>query len=120
MLKDSNGQTSYTRAGMFQRDASNYLTTANGTRLQGYTTNDAGELQSGVVGDIQVKAGSLPAKASDQLEFVANLKADASIITPPPRRHPLLTPTSQRPSAIPSPVRFMTRSELSIQLPSIL
>lgn len=80
VLKDSNGQTSYTRAGMFQRDASNYLTTANGTRLQGYTTNEAGELQSGVVGDIQVKAGSLPAKPSDSLEFVANLKADASII----------------------------------------
>lgn len=80
VLKDSNGQTSYTRAGMFQRDASNYLTTASGTRLQGYTTNEAGELQSGVVGDIQVKAGSLPAKPSDSLEFVANLKADASLI----------------------------------------
>lgn len=80
VLKDGNGQTSYTRAGMFQRDASNYLTTASGTRLQGYTTNEAGELQSGVVGDIQVKAGSLPAKPSDSLEFVANLKADASII----------------------------------------
>ncbi|QWL59965.1 lateral flagellar hook protein FlgEL [Aeromonas jandaei] len=85
VLKDSNGQTSYTRAGMFQRDPNNYLTTANGTRLQGYTTNDAGELQSGVIGDIQVKAGSLPAKASDKLEFVANLKADASVIdTKPP------------------------------------
>ncbi|MFQ2276136.1 lateral flagellar hook protein FlgEL [Aeromonas hydrophila] len=83
VLKDSNGQTSYTRAGMFQRDPNNYLTTASGTRLQGYTTNDAGELQSGVVGDIQVKAGSLPAKPSDKLEFVANLKADASIIIPP-------------------------------------
>ncbi|MFE8729975.1 flagellar basal body FlgE domain-containing protein, partial [Aeromonas hydrophila] len=47
-----------------------------------YTTNDAGELQSGVIGDIQVKAGSLPAKASDKLEFVANLKADASVIDP--------------------------------------
>lgn len=82
VLKDSNGQTSYTRAGMFIRDANNYLTTANGTRLQGYTTNDAGELQTGVVGDIQVKAGSLPAKASDKLEFVANLKADASVIDP--------------------------------------
>ncbi|MGL6486740.1 lateral flagellar hook protein FlgEL [Aeromonas hydrophila] len=80
VLKDSNGQTSYTRAGMFQRDPNNYLTTASGTRLQGYTTNDAGELQSGVVGDIQVKAGSLPAKPSDKLEFVANLKADAGVI----------------------------------------
>ncbi len=80
VLKDDNGQTSYTRAGMFQRDASNYLTTASGTRLQGYVTNEAGELQSGVVGDIQVKAGSLAAKPSDTLEFVANLKADASVI----------------------------------------
>ncbi|MBA2082686.1 lateral flagellar hook protein FlgEL [Aeromonas veronii] len=80
VLKDGSGQTSYTRAGMFQRDNANYLTTAGGTRLQGYTTDDAGKLQSGVVGDIQVKAGSLPAKPSDKLEFVANLKADASII----------------------------------------
>ncbi|HHQ4937817.1 lateral flagellar hook protein FlgEL [Aeromonas veronii] len=80
VLKDGSGQTSYTRAGMFQRDSGNYLTTASGTRLQGYTTDDAGKLQSGVVGDIQVKAGSLPAKASDKLEFVANLKADASKI----------------------------------------
>ncbi|MER0508254.1 lateral flagellar hook protein FlgEL [Aeromonas veronii] len=80
VLKDGSGQTSYTRAGMFQRDSGNYLTTATGTRLQGYTTDDAGKLQSGVVGDIQVKAGSLPAKPSDKLEFVANLKADASKI----------------------------------------
>lgn len=78
--KDGNGQTSYTRAGMFQRDANNYVTSASGARLQGYTTNAAGELQSGVVGDIQVKTGSLPAKASETLEFAANLKADASAI----------------------------------------
>ncbi|MBM0418513.1 flagellar hook protein FlgE [Aeromonas veronii] len=80
VLKDGSGQTSYTRAGMFQRDNANYLTTAGGMRLQGYTTDDGGKLQSGVVGDIQVKAGSLPAKPSDKLEFVANLKADASKI----------------------------------------
>ncbi len=88
VLKDGSGQTSYTRAGMFQRDNANYLTTAGGTRLQGYTTDDAGKLQSGVVGDIQVKAGSLPAKPSDKLEFVANLKADASIIPADPKFDP--------------------------------
>ncbi|HHQ4514605.1 lateral flagellar hook protein FlgEL [Aeromonas veronii] len=88
VLKDGSGQTSYTRAGMFQRDSGNYLTTASGTRLQGYTTDDAGKLQSGVVGDIQVKAGSLPAKPSDKLEFVANLKADASIIPADPKFDP--------------------------------
>ncbi|MGB6188125.1 MAG: lateral flagellar hook protein FlgEL [Aeromonas molluscorum] len=79
-LKDGNGQTSYTRAGMFQRDANNYLTTSTGNRLQGYTVNGAGQLQTGVVGDLQVGTGSLPAKASDSLEFVGNLKADASNI----------------------------------------
>ncbi|MFM4825962.1 lateral flagellar hook protein FlgEL [Aeromonas bivalvium] len=79
-LKDGNGQTSYTRAGMFQRDANNYLTTSNGDRLQGYTVNGAGQLQTGVVGDLQVGTGSLPAKASTSLEFVGNLKADASNI----------------------------------------
>ncbi|CAJ1769156.1 lateral flagellar hook protein FlgEL [Aeromonas veronii] len=88
VLKDGSGQTSYTRAGMFQRDNANCLTTAGGTRLQGYTTDDAGKLQSGVVGDIQVKAGSLPAKPSDKLEFVANLKADASIIPADPKFDP--------------------------------
>ncbi|MFQ1617303.1 lateral flagellar hook protein FlgEL [Aeromonas veronii] len=88
VLKDGSGQTSYTRAGMFQRDNANYLTTAGGMRLQGYTTDDAGKLQSGVVGDIQVKAGSLPAKPSDKLEFVANLKADASIIPVDPKFDP--------------------------------
>ncbi|MEL3924315.1 MULTISPECIES: lateral flagellar hook protein FlgEL [Aeromonas] len=82
VLKEANGQSSYTRAGMFQRDASNHLVAANGARLQGYSTNAAGELQAGVIGDIQVQAGSLPAKASDTLEFVANLKADASVIDP--------------------------------------
>lgn len=82
VLKEANGQSSYTRAGMFQRDASNHLVAANGARLQGYSTNAAGELQAGVIGDIQVQAGSLPAKASDTLEFVANLKGDASVIDP--------------------------------------
>lgn len=82
VLKDGSGQTSYTRAGLFERDNANYLITAGGTRrLQGYGTDESGKLQPGVVGDIQVKAGSLPAKASDKLEFVANLKADASKIT---------------------------------------
>ncbi|MGL5949669.1 MAG: flagellar hook-basal body complex protein, partial [Aeromonas sp.] len=37
MLKDGSGQTTYTRAGMFQKDASNYVVAADGARLQGYT-----------------------------------------------------------------------------------
>lgn len=80
VLKGADGQTSYTRSGMFQRDANNYLTSASGDRLQGYGVNDDGTLQSGVVGDLQVNSANLPAKASTELDFNANLKADAAAI----------------------------------------
>ncbi|ALP40487.1 lateral flagellar hook protein FlgEL [Aeromonas schubertii] len=82
MLKNESGQTSYTRAGMFQKDAGNYLVNAAGDRLQGYGINPDGTLKNGVVGDIQVSTANLPAKASTNLEFVANLKAGASVIDP--------------------------------------
>ncbi|MDO2948360.1 flagellar basal body protein FlgE [Aeromonas simiae] len=82
VLKGADGQESYTRAGMFQRDANNYLVTPSGDRLQGYSVNDDGTLQSGVVGDIQVNSANLPAKASTELDFNANLKADAAAIDP--------------------------------------
>ncbi|MEW7865868.1 flagellar hook protein FlgE [Aeromonas diversa] len=82
VLKDANGQTSYTRAGMFRKDADNYLVSnISGKRLQGYGIGANGQLQTGVVGDIQVSSASLAAKPSDKLEFVGNLKADASTIT---------------------------------------
>ncbi|ENY71411.1 flagellar hook protein FlgE [Aeromonas diversa CDC 2478-85] len=85
VLKDANGQTSYTRAGMFRKDADNYLVSnISGKRLQGYGIGANGQLQTGVVGDIQVSSASLAAKPSDKLEFVGNLKADASKITVTP------------------------------------
>ncbi|GAA3702815.1 flagellar hook protein FlgE [Oceanisphaera sediminis] len=77
-----NGQASYTRAGTFNRDADNYIVSGSGQRLQGYMTNAAGQLQQGVVDDLQVDAAGLPAKASTSLDFTANLKADAETIDP--------------------------------------
>ena len=84
VLKNANGQTSYTRAGMFQSDKDNYLVASDGARLQGYGINGAGELQNGVVGDLQVTASSIAAKASTKLEMGANLKADAEVPTTAP------------------------------------
>lgn len=74
-LRNTNGLTSYTRAGLFQRDANNYLVASTGDRLQGYQADANGTLQTGVVGDLQVSTASIAAKASTQLDFVANLKA---------------------------------------------
>lgn len=74
-----NGQTAFTRAGTFNRDANNYIVGGNGMRLQGYAIDEAGQLQQGVVEDLRVDGGALPAEASTRVEFTANLKADAAI-----------------------------------------
>lgn len=76
-MTSQNGQMSYTRAGTFNRDADNFIVSGSGQRLQGYMANEDGELQQGVLTDLRVEAGSLPAKASTKLDFTANLKADA-------------------------------------------
>ena len=80
VLKD-NGQNVYTRAGMFQKNSDNYIVNASGQKLQGYGVNDDHQLLSGAVTDLQVSSASIPAKASTKVDFVANLKADASTIS---------------------------------------
>ncbi|SDH84615.1 flagellar hook protein FlgE [Pseudomonas panipatensis] len=79
VIKGSNGERQYSRAGVFNTDNSNYLVNASGQRLQGYSTDAAGNLLAGTVGDLQVKSASLPAKATDSLSFVANLNADSAV-----------------------------------------
>ncbi|AJC21227.1 flagellar hook protein FlgE [Pandoraea pulmonicola] len=69
VVKDADGSELYTRFGAFQKDADGYMTDVYGRRLQGWT-------DTGAFGDIQVGSGSVPAKASDTLEYVGNLKGD--------------------------------------------
>ena len=78
VLSDSKGQVAYSRAGMFQKDADNRIVASNGMALQGYGVNADGQLVPGVIGDLKVTAANVPAKASTKVDFVANLKADAS------------------------------------------
>ncbi|WEM42996.1 flagellar hook protein FlgE [Photobacterium sp. DA100] len=80
VLQGEDGAYTYTRAGMFNQDKDNYLVNSAGLRLQGYTTDNNGNLLTGTVGDIQVKTGSVAAKATDRIDFSANLDAGASII----------------------------------------
>jgi len=79
VTRASNGDVAYTRAGMFGTDKESYLTNSLGQRLQGYPTDAVGNLQTGVVSDLQMKAGGLPAKATDALSFVANLDANQDV-----------------------------------------
>lgn len=84
MVKDDSGQNRVTRAGMFSRDAENFITNADGMRLQGYGVDANGDIVNGVLTDIQLGTGTVGAQASTELEFQANLKADAATIPAAP------------------------------------
>ncbi|WP_150301505.1 flagellar hook protein FlgE [Pseudomonas profundi] len=76
---EGNGEVGYTRAGVFNTDKDNFVVSATGQRLQGYSVNAAGALQTGATGDLRLAATNLPASATDSLSFVANLDADGDV-----------------------------------------
>ena len=65
---------------MFGTDSANFIVNKAGQKLQGYPTDADGNLLTGSLGDLRIKAATLPARATDSLEFVANL--DANMTTP--------------------------------------
>ncbi|KIF44761.1 flagellar hook protein FlgE [Vibrio owensii 47666-1] len=80
VTKDHMGQMLYTRAGVFGTDKNNFVTANNGAKLQGYSVDNNANLQTGSVGDIKVSTSSLNAKATDNLNFVANFDASATAV----------------------------------------
>ncbi|WP_174634875.1 flagellar hook protein FlgE [Yersinia thracica] len=75
VVKNSNGEDAYTRAGMFNTDNNGLLVNASGMKLQGYPADAAGNVQTGLIGDLKISTASLPAKATGKLDFMANLPA---------------------------------------------
>ncbi|QKJ85633.1 Flagellar basal body protein FlaE [Paramixta manurensis] len=78
-VRDNEGNTVYTRAGYFGTDNDGFLTNNLGMKLQGYPVDANGVLQVGTISDLQIKSGSIPAKATDSLDFVANIDARATL-----------------------------------------
>lgn len=78
MVKDSGGNVSYTRDGTMGTDAQGFIN-RNGQRLQGYPVDANGQLQTGIIGDLQISSGSIPAKATDKMGFTGNLSANAKL-----------------------------------------
>ena len=79
VTKASTGNLSYTRAGVFGTDKSNFIMNAAGQRLQGYPIDANGNLLTGTMGDLQLQNANLQAKATDSLAFVMNLDANESV-----------------------------------------
>src|SRR5690606_25139350 len=79
ITKATSGEISYTRAGVFERDKHNYIVNNLGQRLQGYPVDASGNIQTGTITDLRLQSASLPAKATDTLDFIANLNADMTV-----------------------------------------
>lgn len=80
MMVDSKGQESFTRNGAFSMNSNGYIVSGNNSKLQGYTVDANNNLMQGTVSDIKVTTESQAAKATDSLEFVANVDARAEVI----------------------------------------
>lgn len=79
VVRDSSGTTSYTRAGYFGTDKDGNLVNNLGMNMQGYPVDAKGNLQVGTVSNLSIKSGSIPAKATEQIGFVANFDANAKV-----------------------------------------
>lgn len=79
VVRDSAGATAYTRAGYFGTDSNGNLINNQGMNLQGYPVDANGVLQVGTVGNLNIGSGTIPAKATDSIDFTANLDANAKV-----------------------------------------
>lgn len=70
----------YTRAGQFVLDNEGYLVNGDGLRLQGYGSDATGAVGP-TLGDLQVETGTLPGRATTEIDLGQNLDAEAT--TPP-------------------------------------
>ncbi|WP_052285050.1 flagellar hook protein FlgE [Kluyvera genomosp. 1] len=79
MVRDSAGTTAYTRAGYFGTDSNGNLINNQGMYMQGYPVDANGTLQVGTIGNLTISSGSIPAKATESIDFTANLDARAEV-----------------------------------------
>lgn len=73
--RDSQGQMAYSRVGIFTVNRNGFLVDSAGRNAQGYAPVK-GSAALGVMGDIQVPTGQIPAVASTKVSYVGNLSAD--------------------------------------------
>ena len=71
---NAQGTTQYSRVGIFSTDSTGMLIDSNGNKVQGYGPSKNGTL--GVMGDVQIPTGQIPAVATTGVTYVGNLSAD--------------------------------------------
>ncbi len=71
----NNGAVSYTRAGYFGTDREGFLVDNFGYKLQGFPVDNNGNLQNGVVGNLQVQTTNQAPKATSKIDTAFNLNS---------------------------------------------
>ncbi|HAI48410.1 flagellar hook protein FlgE [Atlantibacter hermannii] len=79
---DENGNVAYTRSGAFTTDKNGYIVNSTGAQLQGYPVDANGDLQEGSVTSLEIKNGSIPAQATTEMTFTANLDSTSGVVDP--------------------------------------
>ncbi|WP_373388092.1 flagellar hook protein FlgE [Pseudomonas alcaligenes] len=83
-VTSNNGEISYTRAGYFGTDRDGYVVNNFGYRLQGYAVDDAGNLQNGIVDDIQIRTAAQSPRATENMAQTFNLNSNNTVPTTVP------------------------------------
>tara|TARA_R110002073_G_scaffold2085_4_gene14500 strand:- start:3345 stop:7355 length:4011 start_codon:yes stop_codon:yes gene_type:complete len=78
-ILNSEGTTTYTRAGIFGLDKDGYIVNNNGSRMQGFSANEQGTV-SGILGDVFIETGNLTPQQTTAVNSQVNLDAEAPIL----------------------------------------
>ena len=78
-ITSNNGDVSYTRAGYFGTDKEGFVVNNFGYKLHGYAVDANGNLQNGVVSDVQIQTASQAPKATTEVNQTFNLNSTNSI-----------------------------------------
>ncbi len=84
-LKSSSGDLLYSRNGQFKVDSEGFIVNGQSQRLQGYSADQQGTIQTGVRTDLQFPSAGLPPRATDGVSIELNFdsRSDSTMPTPP-------------------------------------
>ncbi len=81
-MVENNGQSMFTRNGVFNLDKDGNLVASDGSHLQGYGVSGTGQIQTGTITDLTVETGDMPARSSTKVNMEVNLDANSPVIDP--------------------------------------
>lgn len=87
VVSDNTG-LSYSRAGAFHKDASDYVVDSYGGRLQGYNMDGNGKVIAGVRTDLKIDASNMAPKVTSKITETLNLDASSPSLSMLPAFNP--------------------------------